>query len=452
MIDLRRAKMGLPPISNPASRVATPAAVPPINGSGNHHRLVTGTTAPINNIMSANGSVTPQGPGSSTARHMMVNSSMTPSTSNSYHPTNGTSTTTTTTAHATATAALQSEDERLRCFLHLLSNTSNSSTTSNSTSTSVDPPPSHHPPLNHTSSANTNKRRTPTVPMALTRRILHTQGAGYLDQTVPALLSGAADRFLATVLQQSLTCRDRRLDGEVLAKKERRELRRVTKRIRAATLERRRREREAEARLKAKVIGSGAGNVKGRIIAPQGGQVGGNNNNNNNNSNEEEDSDILLHHDSVDEEENYYENFFGGEGLDQEVVMEDGNESYDEDEDDNDDEEEDEDDMLLLRDIVRPLQAWGVNVTGTIGLDTDDSFNEAAVSETTDMAVDDDVMLDGSEDQEAAFDDGEDDEDNTSITGMNSSKRTKTPTMDRDGEGSNNNSPKADKKDAKAKS
>jgi len=284
--------------------------------------------------------------------------------------------------------------------------------------------------------------------MALTRRILHTQGAGYLDQTVPALLSGAADRFLATVLQQSLACQDQRLKGEASAKKERRELRRVTKRIRAATLERRRREREAEARLKAKVHGSGAGNVKGRIIAPQGGQGG---ENNNSNSKEGEDSDILLHHDSVDEEEKYYENFFGGEGLDQEVAMEDGNESYDEDEDDNDDEEEDEDDMLLLRDIVRPLQAWGVNITGTIGLDTDNSFNEAVVSETMDMAVDDDVMLDGSEDQEAAFDDGEDDEDNTSITGMNSSKRTKTPTMDRDGEGSNNNSPKADKQDAKAK-
>ena len=228
--------------------------------------------------------------------------------------------------------------------------------------------------------------------------------------------------------------------GEALAKKERRELVRVKKRIRAAQLERRRGQIKAESRLKAKVNGVIKG---GRIIAKEG--KGGENG-------AVVKEEILLDHDSVDEEEHYYENFFG-EGSDQEVAMEeDGDESYDEDEDDNEDEDEDEDDMLLLRDIVRPLQAWGVNVTGKIGLDTDDSCNETTVAETTDLTMDDDVMLDGSEDQDAAFDDGDDDEDNTSITGMNPSKRTKTPTMEKDLEGSNNNSPKTDKKETKAKS
>ena len=65
----------------------------------------------------------------------------------------------------------------------------------------------------------------PTVPTALSRRMLHTQGVGYLDETVAAITSAAADRFLATVLQQAVACRDQRLKGADSAKEEGRQRR-----------------------------------------------------------------------------------------------------------------------------------------------------------------------------------------------------------------------------------
>ena len=58
----------------------------------------------------------------------------------------------------------------------------------------------------------------PTVPTALSRRILHKQGVGYLDGTVGAVVSAAGDRFLATVLQQTLVCRNERLKGAELVR------------------------------------------------------------------------------------------------------------------------------------------------------------------------------------------------------------------------------------------
>jgi hypothetical protein len=56
-----------------------------------------------------------------------------------------------------------------------------------------------------------------TVPTPLARRMLHRQGVGYLDETVAMLTAAAADGFLATVLQQGVACRDRRVAGRELS-------------------------------------------------------------------------------------------------------------------------------------------------------------------------------------------------------------------------------------------
>jgi hypothetical protein len=58
----------------------------------------------------------------------------------------------------------------------------------------------------------------PTVPTALSRREMHRQGVGFADTAVAAVVSASADRFLASVLQQSIPCRDQRLKGMEVAR------------------------------------------------------------------------------------------------------------------------------------------------------------------------------------------------------------------------------------------
>jgi len=127
-----------------------------------------------------------------------------------------------------AAAALWSDDEQLQHFLHLLTASSDSiSSSSSSSSSSMDDTVAQsdtpHPPqttttpkqpLFPTHDEKYQSRRLPTVPTALSRRMLHKQGAGYLDTAVAFIASAAADRFLATVLHQAIVCRDRRIQGE----------------------------------------------------------------------------------------------------------------------------------------------------------------------------------------------------------------------------------------------
>jgi len=61
-----------------------------------------------------------------------------------------------------------------------------------------------------------------TVPSPLTRRILNRQGVNYLDEHVGHLVSIAADQFLATVVSQAIACRDHRLEGEEFTRKNKR--------------------------------------------------------------------------------------------------------------------------------------------------------------------------------------------------------------------------------------
>jgi len=346
MIELRRAKMGLPPMTQPTgSAIAAGARPGGVAGSSTSG----GLSVPAGSRLA--------GVGVSPSSQL-----------------------------ASAAAMMASEDERMHRFLSLLS----------ASSQETDDPPDAKPPATSsivgvttgTSSASPAIRRGPTVPIALSRRILHRQGAGYLDENVAAVASAAADRFLATVLQQAAACRDRRLKGEELAKREKREIRRHRKRRRAEVLERRRKKteewkqrkdknlaavKEADVHAAAKAAAGSAGSSskskskKSKKTTSQGNgpRIDGVSNG------DKVPAIPPMNHDpsddSVDEEENYYEDYFG-EGSDS---LDDGDASDDSDDDEDDDEESRY--ALLLRDVQRPLSAWGVTLTGKIGLGTIDT-------------------------------------------------------------------------------
>lgn len=101
-----------------------------------------------------------------------------------------------------ATASLLSEDAQIQRFIDRLERRDKKITGTY-----------HH---HHQDSLPSNNG--PTVPTALSRRMLHRQGVGYLDDTVASVVSASADRFLATVLQQSIACRDQRLKGAAMAR------------------------------------------------------------------------------------------------------------------------------------------------------------------------------------------------------------------------------------------
>jgi len=73
-------------------------------------------------------------------------------------------------------------------------------------------------------------------------------------------------------------------------------------------------------------------------------------------------------YDSIDEEEEYYQNNVVDVARERVNLMN-GNIKEDEDDDDDDD---DDDDTLLLRDIVRPLEAWNFHLNGKESIVTDD--------------------------------------------------------------------------------
>ena len=202
-----------------------------------------------------------------------------------------------------------------------------------------------------------------TVPPSLTRRILNKQGVGFEDPSVSTIVSCAADNFLATVLSQALACRDRRLKGEELLRKEQRELERVRKRRRA--------EQKSNARKKQRLEKDLTDMVK---------KIGKSNQKNDKKPSPElinllqtKTFDEVGRKDSMDEEEDYYlkmskdkiESEANADGEDEEeddVYVEDDN-----DEDDEDDYDDDRD-LLHMRDIARPLRVWGIDLAGKMGL------------------------------------------------------------------------------------
>lgn len=208
----------------------------------------------------------------------------------------------------------------------------------------------------------------PTVPTALSRRMLNKQGVGYLDQTVGAVISASADRFLATVLQQAVACRDHRLKGAEMAKQAGRQRKRHIHLYEADMDDRKRRRQELEdseerSHLKliatAEALKKGGGSSKDSIDKkkkkkkkPEEASTAVNGDNSGDKKTDPEDGNDESY-DSIDEEEDYYQSKLGDsqEPLDQ-------------------DEEDEEDDTLLLKDLVRPLEAWDFHLTGKESLET----------------------------------------------------------------------------------
>lgn len=203
----------------------------------------------------------------------------------------------------------------------------------------------------------------PTVPGALSRRMLHRNGVGYGDPTVAAVTSAAGDRFLAAVLQQALACRDQRLQGMVLARDTARQRKRHMEQYQADADDRQRRKLElAKQREKANLAAieaaealkkSGASPIATTEEKPkkkkktEDAAVNGSRLKHLLRENGEDDAS----YDSLDEEEDYYQEYYGESGFNV------------------NDEEEDDNDMLILRDVARPLEAWDFHVTGKEGMD-----------------------------------------------------------------------------------
>jgi len=144
-------------------------------------------------------------------------------------------------------------------------------------------------------------------------------------------------------------------------------------------------------------------------------------------------TEFISETDSIHEEEVYYETYYRERDnvcLDDDLDGSDG--SYNEDEFEDDDDEEDLSEILQLRDCVQPLEAWGISLTGKLGLCPN---NSAADTESVDAAFDMGVDFDGNsgsvmleqEDGDAGEDEDEDDTTimSTSMTIKASNKVTK---------------------------
>jgi hypothetical protein len=306
-----------------------------------------------------------------------------------------------------AAAEQRLEDAQMQVFLHRLQNRNDSRPQSSS---------------------------APTVPTVLSRRMLQKQGVGYLDDTVAAVVSGAADRFLATVLQQANACCEERLKGVEIAREAKRRRRRHMQqyeadvaertRIKAEREEKRERDNLAALRaadaLKTKPSGSLAAqdddgiNSKNKKKADEL-QMNGNKRKENG-----ADDDDQASYDSIDEEEEYYQERYNDEAMP-----------------DTSDDEEDEK-ILILRDIARPLMAWDFHIDGKIGMEPLTEDHEAVDLPVEAYNSEDDyspleAQDDGSSDEKEGFNSGSkvaksaDDDKNTSRKTPRSSPSPKPP-------------------------
>lgn len=282
-----------------------------------------------------------------------------------------------------AAASLLSEDAQIERFLNRLERRDRKVTNAY-----------HHNHRHHHHKESFPSMHGPTVPTALSRRMLHRQGVGYLDETIASVVSSSADRFLATVLQQSIACRDQRLKGAVMAREAAKQRKRHTQNYEEDMKDRKRRKdaigqaREtiavhtmavAEATRKGgpgksstTTIDNSSQNAKKKKRG--GSKIETSSPINNNpikldpsiaNLAMEEDED---EYDSIDEEEEYYQNNVIAITRER-IILENENGLEEEEEDDDDD----DDDTLLLRDIVRPLEAWNFHLNGKESIVTDDA-------------------------------------------------------------------------------
>jgi len=257
----------------------------------------------------------------------------------------------------------------------------------------------------------TDSSSGPTVPTALSRRMLHRQGVGYLDDAVAAVASASADRFLATVLHQAVACRDQRLKGAEMANAARRQRKRHMEQYEADTDDRRRRKEAAEKqREKANLAvisaadalkkgGSAAskkepdGATKGnktKKLTPAGDATKINGTKKAAAKPPSRDNDEESY-DSIDEEEEFYQNYYGDPG-------------------DSDDSDE-EDETLRLIDLKRPLEAWDFHITGKLGLDATEAEKEDDESDDDDDQSDDNLEENNTQEDEEAKGDAASDRD-----------------------------------------
>ena len=253
----------------------------------------------------------------------------------------------TTTLQQRAAEAIRTEDEQLANFLERLA---------------------------HRDDSREGSHRVPTVPTAMTRRILNRQGVGFLDPTIAAMVSAAADRFLVTVMHQAAACRDQRLKGAEVQRAAAMARKRHLDQVDADRDDRERRKTEQAAKREAmnrdimsaaeilskKKGGAASGDKDGASPKSKKKKKADDATANNsmiingskirkvdrNAMDEDEERSV----DSIDEEEDYYKSYYG-----------------DEDNGVKDDDEED-DEALILRDFVHPLGAWDFTLEGKLGL------------------------------------------------------------------------------------
>lgn len=207
----------------------------------------------------------------------------------------------------------------------------------------------------------------PTVPTALSRRMLQRQGVGFIDSTVAAVTSASADRFLATVLQQSIACRDSRLKGAAIARNAAKERRRHWKQNQKDADDRRRRREEAEAsreedKLAAirameaiKGTPSPSDTAKRKEAEAENGPRSKKRKKNDSSAvginGVNPDADDEASRDSLDAEvEEFHNNF----------------DDYDQSEGNSDEDDDDDDDHMILSDMARPLEAWDFHFRGKL--------------------------------------------------------------------------------------
>lgn len=273
---------------------------------------------------------------------------------------------------------------------------------------------------NHPSNDVSSSLSGPTVPTALSRRMLHKQGVGYLDPTVEAIASASADRFLATVLQQAVACRDQRLSGEAARKEHETHLFRHLSHVSSEQAERKRKREEGEERrvseLEQQLAGEAANRKMGSPQAKKKKTTGaaatasGSSGNANSNktkgkkdsaksADDDDDEDADEAYDSLDEEETYYQEKMGHslENLPVPHKKKGGD-------------EEDLDETLRLTDIVRPLEAWNFHVTGKLDK-MEDSEPENDIDDSEDEKIEDEAANVDDEDDDEEDEDEEDEDD-----------------------------------------
>lgn len=251
-----------------------------------------------------------------------------------------------------AADAIRSEDEQLGIFMQRIS---------------------------HRDDSREGSNRVPTVPTALSRRILNRQGAGFIDPTVAAAVSAAGDRFLVTVLHQAVACRDQRLKGAEVQREASLARKRHLDQVQADKDDRERRKAEkikqredinmevimnAEALTKKKGGAGASADKDGKPSPKSKKKKKGEDDNQQNNQSMMNGSRLLKFDrkslsknddepsvDSIDEEEEYYQRYYG----DGEAGIKVG-------------EEEEDDEALILWDLVHPLEAWQFTLVGKKGL------------------------------------------------------------------------------------